>query len=286
MNKFRARNRIAWFTVVALLGIVATSNAQTQPEQVAFRDWCRSAEEKRLDLIDQMVDSGVKVLYGAGYGSGVLFVRGEDVYVLTAAHVIADRNRGQYPFGWFPQQLIPEKKRTYGTKPIWIHRHRQDETIFVDDVFAAELIVFDGPTDAAILKIMNVTLEHFPDLEEGATFDLRNNKSLKRGMKTIHVGNFTDSKNAVTNGVIANPQEVLSRGSGPLPNFRLIQTTNMCGPGSSGGGIYLESNGKCIGILVRTTWMPGDSLVIPVYEIDQWLNDVSKEMGLLLEQPE
>lgn len=286
MRRFRARDGIA-FAIVALMGLVAMGNPPATHEPVGWSDWRRSSEEKRLDRIDQMVDSGVKVLYGSGHGSGVLFVRGEDVYVLTAAHVVKDGNPNQpFGWGWVPQQLVPGNGITYGKRPIWIHRHRQSETVYTTDVFAAEIVAVDGPTDAAILKIKNATPENFPDLEEGATFDLRNNKSLRRGMKTIHVGNFNQSKNAVTDGIISNPQQVLEYASPPLPKFRVIQTTNMCAPGSSGGGVYLESNGKCIGILVRTTWMPGDGLVIPVYEIDQWLNDVSEEMGKLLEQPE
>ena len=268
--------RLTGLGLVAIVLIGLGSATAPQP---------KSAEEQRLDRIEQMVDCGVKVLYSGGHGSGVLFVRGEEVYVLTAAHVIRDRSGPRNPFAWLPQQLNPNKG-SWGTNSIWIHRHRQNEEIYVTDVYAAEMIAVDGPTDAAILRIKNVTPANFPGLDGGADFDLRNNKSLRKGMKTIHVGNFNDSREAVTDGVIANPQQSLQYGQPPLPKFRVIQTTNMCAPGSSGGAVYLEASGKCIGILVRTTWMPGDALVIPSYQIDQWLNGVSDEMGLLLEQPE
>ena len=290
MTKIGVRDTFTGCVILALLGVLVAAGptAPPQPQPVGWGDWWQSAEEKRLDRIEQMVDCGIKVLYQGGHGSGVLFVRGEEVYAITAAHVVRDRG-GSQPFGWFPQQLVPDAvqpKKTYGTKSIWIHRHRQDVDTFTTDIYAAEIIAVDGPTDAAILRIKNVTPANFPGLDGGADFDLRNNKTLRRGEKTIHVGNFNDSKEAVTNGVISNPQLPLGNGQPPLPKFRVIQTTNMCAPGSSGGAVYLEGNGKCIGILVRTTWMPGDALVIPVYEIDQWLNDVSDEMGLLLEQPE
>ncbi len=286
MTKFRARNGLAWWAVVAVLGLSVTGIGQTIPEEAGFRDFGKTYKEKRQERIDNMVDNSCKVLYQGGHGSGILFVRGEEVYVLTAAHVIRDPVTVQL-FGWqvLPQQLMP-RKRTYGkNSAIWIHRHRQSETIFVDDVYEAELVAVDGPTDAAILKIKDATPENFPGLE-GAIFDLTNNKSLKSGMKTIHVGNFNQSKNAVTDGVICNPQHALTGGSPPLPPFRVIQVTNISGPGSSGGGVYLESNGKAIGILVRVAWLPGDALVIPAYEIDQWLNDQSEELGKLLEEPE
>lgn len=265
--------RLTGLGLVAIVLIGLGSATAPQP---------KSAEEQRLDRIEQMVDCGVKVLYSGGHGSGVLFVRGEEVYVLTAAHVIRDRSGPNQPFQWLPQQLRPHIGG-YGKGSIWIHRHRQSETVYTTDVFAAEVIAVDGPTDAAILRIKNVTPANFPGLDGGADFDLRNNKSLRKGMKTIHVGNFNDSREAVTDGVISNPQQSLQYGQPPLPKFRVIQTSNMCAPGSSGGAVYLESNGKCIGILVRTTWMPGDALVIPAYQIDQWLNGVSDEMGLLLE---
>jgi len=268
--------------------VVAAPPAAT-PQPASWDDQQQLAEENRLDRIDHMVNSGVKVLYMGGHGSGVLFVRGDEIYVITAAHVIRDRHQAPFgPFGFLPKNMNPTlilAKKTYGTRPIWIYRHRQGVNLYRTDVYTAEVIAVDGPTDAAILRIKNVTPANFPGLNSGASFDLRNNKTLRRGMKTIHVGNFGDSIEAVTNGVIANPQHPLKGGPPPWPNFRVIQTTNMCAPGSSGGGVYLEGNGKCIGILVRTTWMPGDSLIIPIYEIDQWLNGESIELGLLLEQP-
>jgi len=268
MSKFRARNGITGFAIVALLGVVAAVSAPTTPQPAGFGDWWQSAEEKRLDRIEHMVASGVKVLYSGGHGSGVLFVRGDEVYVLTAAHVIEDRTRRGGPFGFFPQQMVPdaiEPERSYGKANIWIHRHRQSVDVYTTDVYAAEMVAVDGPADAAILRIKDVTPENFPGLNGGAEFDLRNNKLLRKGMKTIHVGNFHDSIESVTDGNIANPQQPLKYGSPPLPEFRVIQVTNMIAPGSSGGGMYLEGNGKCIGIVVRTTWMPGDSLVISVY---------------------
>lgn len=283
LRRTKGLRQMKRFNVIWLAAIILLVGAAPVPTD--WNDWSRLAEEKRLDRIEQMVDCGVKVLYSNGHGSGVLFVRGEEVYVLTAAHVVRDRGGPNQPFKWLPQQLNPTK-RTYGTGSIWIHRHRQSEEVYTTHVYAAEVIAVDGTTDAAILRIKNVTPANFPGLDGGADFDLRNNKSLRKGMKTIHVGNFNDSREAVTDGVISNPQQSLQHGIGPLPPFRVIQTSNMCAPGSSGGAVYLESNGKCIGILVRTTWMPGDALVIPVYQIDQWLNGVSDEMGLLLEQPE
>lgn len=285
MTKIGVRDTFTGFILLVFLGVLVSAGSPVvEPQLASWGDWWRSAEEKRLDRIDHMVDSAVKVLYRGGHGSGILFVRGEEIYVLTAAHVVRDRQ--PRPWAFIPDEIKPNQKLTYGTGTIFIHRHRQSETIFADDVYTAELIVANGPTDAAILRIKHVTPENFPGLNGGASFDLRNNKTLRRGMKTIHIGNFNDSIEAVTEGIIANPQLPLRGGSPPLPKFRVIQTTNMVAPGSSGGGIYLESTGECIGVLVRTSWMPGDALVIPVYEIDQWLNGVSDEMAVLLEQPE
>jgi len=287
MRRIRALDAITGFALIAFLGmIVVAAPPAATPQVASWNDQQQLAEEERLDRIDHMVDSGVKVLYRGGHGSGILFVRGDEVYILTAAHVIVDRKRSPRPWLFLPEELQPQPKLTYGTSTIFINRHRQDETIFANDIYIAELIVADGSTDAAILRIKHATPKNFPGLEGGASFDLRNNKSLRRGMKTIHVGNFNDSIEAVTEGIIANPQLPLRYGSGLLPKFRVIQTTNMVAPGSSGGGVYLESTGECIGVLVRTSWMPGDALVIPVYEIDQWLNGISDELGELLEQPE
>ena len=289
MTKIGVRDTFTGFVILALLGVLVAAGQPAPAQPAGWGDWWQSAEENRLDRIEHMVASGVKVLYTGGHGSGVLFVRGDEVYILTAAHVIEDRNNRGGPFGFFPQQLVPDAvqpKKSYGKSNIWIHRHRQSVDVYTTDIYAAEMIAVDGPADAAILRVKNVTPANFPGLNGGAVFDLRNNKLLRKGTKTIHVGNFHDSIEAVTEGVIANPQQPLKYGSPPLPDFRTIQVTNMIAPGSSGGGMYLEGNGKCIGIVVRTTWMPGDSLVIPVYQIDQWLNGVSEDLAVLLEQPE
>lgn len=243
------------------------------------------AEQERQARIDQMVASSCKVLYSGGHGTGVLFVRGDTVYVLTAAHVVRDWNHKtarRTPFGLRILDPTAYKNADYGTGTIFISRHRKDVDLYHFDMYTAEVVVVDGPTDAAILKIKHATPANFPGLNGGATFELVNNKLLKPGMKTIHVGNFHVSLDAVTDGVICNPQ-MTCLGPPPLPPFRVIQVSNMSAPGSSGGGVYLEATGDLIGILVRVTWTPGDALVIPVYEIDQWLNGVSEEMGRLLE---
>lgn len=274
---------VTGLTVLVFLGVLVAAgipDASPEPLQVVAP---LSAAEQRLDRIEHMVDSSVKVLYGTGHGSGVLFVHDENVYVLTAAHVVEDRRPMLRPWLYIPDEEASATKRTYGQRTIFIQRHRQDETTFKEHMYIAKVVVVDGPTDAAVLQIMHARPEHFPSLDGGAVFDLRNNKSLRRGMKTIHVGNFMDNIEAVTEGVIANPQQPMADGVPPLPDFRVLLTTNMVAPGSSGGGVYLESNGKLIGIVVRTSLRPGEAYSIPIYEIDQWLNSISEEMAALLE---
>lgn len=247
-------------------------------------------EDQRQQYIDDMVSHSVKVGYRGGHGTGVLFVRGEDVYCITAAHVVVDRyTEGNFENLIFPDPFrgvprAPLAGRTYGTGIIWISRHTQSETRWHQAIYTAELIAADGPTDIAILKVKHATVENFPGLH-GAKFDLRNNKSLKPGMKTIHVGQFHDSYNAVTDGVICNPQHPLLYGEPPLPKFRVIQVTNMSAPGSSGGGVYLEQNGRHIGLLVRVSYFPGDAIVIPIYEVYKWAQSLDKPLGHLFEDP-
>lgn len=244
-------------------------------------------EDQRQQFIDAMVSHSVKVGYAGGHGTGVLFVKNDEVYCITAAHVVVDRETRGGPFA---DLRIPEPFRgfisgtTYGTKIIWISRHTQSETRFHNAIYTAELIASNGPTDIAILKVKNASPDDFPALI-GARFDLRNNKSLKPGMKTIHVGQFGDSLNAVTDGVICNPQHPLRGGEPPLPRFGVIQVTNMSAPGSSGGGVYLEQNGRHIGLLVRVSYFPGDAVVIPIYEVYKWAQTLETPLGHLFEEP-
>lgn len=292
-STFKRRRGSATITSLYIGGTLAVSGALVATAAYPKVSWWdsvwTSAEEERLQRIADMVSCTVKVRYDGGHGSGVLFIVGEDVYCLTAAHVVYDsppRNPyNSFPFGggWFVPPRTSDKDATFGTKSIILSLHLQDEETFKDVLYNAELVAADGPTDVAILKVVGSTVKDFPGLK-GAQFDLTNNKSFPKGTRTIHVGNWFDSLNAVSEGVICNPQQPLENGDGPLPEFRILQTTNMVGPGSSGGPLFLESNGKCIGLVVRVSTFPGDSISIPIYEAYLWAKSLETPLGYLFEE--
>lgn len=284
LNRTRGRSGAS---SLYLCGALAVGAAVAATATYNPTSWLGSStEEKRQQLIDDMVSNTVKVHYSQGHGSGVLFVRGEDVFCITAAHVVLDRKPRNlfenFPFGVGDPD--PEGS-TYGTKTIILSRHTQDEEKFEDALYTAVLVAADSNVDVAILRVKGSTVKDFPGLK-GASFDLRNNKSLKPGTKTIHVGNWNDSIDSVSEGVICNPQHPMGEaGPPPWPQFRVLNVTNMVGPGSSGGPLFLESSGKCIGLIVRVENMPRDAIAIPIYEVYKWAQTLDMPLGYLFEEP-
>jgi S1-C subfamily serine protease len=194
----------------------------------------------------------VRCKYGKAnaVGSGVLFNRGSDAYVLTAHHVIADAPKAikaKKPF------LLEVRKEHYG--PLGIKRGMTQSK--------AKLIAYDVARDIALLKVDDAI-----KFRTQTKFYL-SKKSPKVGTKIWHVGSphGTHMSNSLFDGIIS----YLNRNTMGMSPYPKDQINVQVIPGCSGGGVFLADSFECIGIVVIASHSQG--LFVPIRQIIDWAKE-------------
>jgi len=221
-------NKLFGFTIVSALIAVAvvrggipsleTVNKQAIVEQIIYHT----------------VEIDVILGESKGIGSGVLYVRGGKIYVLTAAHVVGD-GTGLY----IVKQTDPN-----------------NETL--SQYWTGNVVACDSDSDWAILELQG---ESRP--VRGASFvPVR----AWAGEEVYTSGSPMGEENTITEGIVANNKRSVPWNS----DKHLVVTCNGC-PGSSGGGVYDKITGECIGIVVRLNTASRLLYIVPIETI---LNDL------------
>lgn len=174
-------------------------------------------------------------------GSGVVYKVGEEVFILTAAHVIGD-GKGLY---------------------IMTQSDPYDDLIV--ETWMANVVAQDSISDWAILQPVG----DFRRIKGGVSF-----MSLppRVGDGVYAAGSPTGEENTVSEGIIANRNRTV-----PWNKDKHIVVTCNGTYGLSGGGVFDIHTGKCIGIVVRSNALSDMLYVVPVQTI---INDL-KELGQL-----
>lgn len=157
----------------------------------------------------------------AGYGSAVAFRRGEHTFLLTAKHCVDNR---------------------IGLQVNFYHRVHGIKTGI--SKFPARVLLISGSADLAVLEV---------DLPDGFVDSARVSHQLRArvGEKIIAVGNFhgPDFDGTVTEGIISQvgtkPERITD-----FPWATVDQGTAQNSQGSSGGGVFYESDGTLAGLTV------------------------------------
>lgn len=244
-----------FLTSLFLIGAVLTQSA--------------SAVDKKV--VDKLQAISVTVETSHGSGSGVIKVkkRGEDNinFVFTAAHVV-DSLRST-------KDIIDGKTGTKRTvvsfkdaKVVQV-TVEDGRTIGKVELFA-QVFKYSQEEDLAILKIRKKNFS-----TESVEFYL--DKDIPGiGTPLVHVGSFLGEKhgsNSLSVGVISQLGRLIEDDEASTKVFD--QTTVTAFPGSSGGGVYLESNGKLMGFLLRGT-SETFNFVCPVRRVIDW----TKQAGI------
>lgn len=191
-------------------------------------------------------------------GSGLLVTRtvcdDEVSFVWTAGHVVGGSRISETEFAEF--KIIQEYDNEQGKV-----EHR------------AKVIRYDEKMDLALLRVIR------PNSFDVST-RFHDDSQLPVGEPVWHVGSFGGEvlPHSVVDGVI-------SRMFRQLENDTWTQVSTTAQPGSSGGGVFLKSDGSCIGLVIRAK--PSITLIHPVSRMRAWAktNDVEWAINPDAEMP-
>jgi hypothetical protein len=221
------------------------------------------------DIVQNLQDISVTIRAGNAQGSGTLFTRqlesGDTItFVWTAAHVVDHLRKTR-------SVIDPET----GTARMVVEF--QDAEVvreFIEDgrrigemKFDARVIRYsdaDKGEDLALLMIRrknyvgpNITVRFYLDKDIPPI-----------GTELYHVGSLLGQvgSNSLTTGVVSQIGRVLDLGANGVT---FDQTTVTAFPGSSGGGVFLKSDGRYVGMLVRGA---GEqfNFIVPIRRLVDW----------------
>ena len=199
-----------------------------------------------------------------GEGSGVIFTRknskGELVnFVWTAAHVIDNLRKER-------QVLVDGTKKTIVEfkDPMIVKEIRQNGRTVGRLQMDAEVLKYSDADDGHDLALLRVRKRNF--VTDTVTFYL-DDKIPGLGTDLLHVGSLLGQMgaNSMTDGIYSQHGRLIKS----LNKFVFDQTTVTAFPGSSGGGVYLKSDARYIGMLVRGAG-EGFNLIVPVRRMQDY----------------
>ena len=252
-----------------------------------------SIRSDNLDNIQKSISSTVKIVAffeesPAAEGSGVIVISDDQVYIWTCAHVVTsligdqeEENLDEFEKGieYFrrnPLRGIEEENASgvVDAKVIRVQsrvknfKERNIRTIS----YQASIVDYDLSNDIALLK-SDVPARIFKSYGiEGVKFDKRDTFNYKELEAVYHIGNMLRTTNTVRNGYIAN-NRIHVETYDPMDGNRFsrrIFISNFASFGSSGGGVFLHKDNKCIGLLSSISLRLRGSYVIPYKTIEKF----------------
>ena len=209
----------------------------------------------------RLFDSSVMVKIGdRGCGSGVLVTVEVQPgvtksYVWTAGHVVeALRNYD----GSYENAIIYREQRVNG------------KVVGKSEV-QAKVVVHDAGYDGTDLALLEILPSNYLPVYVSASFYLDDDIP-GVGVEVCHIGCTVGFYNSYSEGLISQTDVTLD-------GLQYDQTTVMAFPGSSGGGVYLTDDGRCVGLLVQGVG-PGLNWIVPVRQMISWAKDHEIEWAI------
>lgn len=227
-------------------------------------------------VITKLQDTSVTIKSGRGQGSGTLFNRkvGDDVitYVWTAGHVVDNLRKTRMAVVNGTPKLVVEFEDAQ-----CVQEFKQDGRRIGEIKMEARVIRYSDAQEGEDLALLQIRKKNFIPLELGATFYL-DDSIPAIGTPLYHVGSLLGQvgANSLTTGVVSQVGRVLDLGANGVV---FDQTTVTAFPGSSGGGVYLQSDGRYIGMLVRGA---GEqfNLIVPARRLRDWAKVAKVEWAI------
>jgi hypothetical protein len=196
--------------------------------------------------------------YANGEGSGVIFTRkdkdGNSVnLVWTAGHVVDNLRSTR-------EVLVSGSKKTRVEfkDPMVVKEIRQNGRTVGRLQMDAEVLKYSDAKNGHDLALLRVRKINF--VTDSVTFYL-DEEIPELGTDLLHVGSLLGQMgaNSMTDGIYSQHGRIIKS----LNKYIFDQTTVTAFPGSSGGGVYLKSDARYIGMLVRGAG-EGFNLIVPV----------------------
>ena len=226
------------------------------------------AAEKKQTTADHLQNVSVTIRsegpYSNGEGSGVIFTRKDTEgnlvnFVWTAGHVIDNlRKTRSTVVDGRPKTIVEFKD------PMVVKEIRQGGRTVGRLQMDAEVLKYSDATNGHDLALLRVRKFNF--VTDTVTFYL-DKEIPKLGEDLLHVGSLLGQMgaNSMTDGIYSQHGRILKT----LNKHIFDQTTVTAFPGSSGGGVYLKSDARYIGMLVRGAG-EGFNLIVPVRRMQDY----------------
>lgn len=226
------------------------------------------AAEKKQTTADHLQNVSVTIRsegpYSNGEGSGVIFTRKDTEgnlvnFVWTAGHVIDNlRKTRSTVVDGRPKTIVEFKD------PMVVKEIRQGGRTVGRLQMDAEVLKYSDATNGHDLALLRVRKFNF--VTDTVTFYL-DKEIPKLGEDLLHVGSLLGQMgaNSMTDGIYSQHGRILKS----LNKHIFDQTTVTAFPGSSGGGVYLKSDARYIGMLVRGAG-EGFNLIVPVRRMQDY----------------
>lgn len=200
--------------------------------------------EKR-NIINDISSSSVLIYSDGGFGSGVVFKNGEDTFVWTDAHVVAGAQEV-----FISVDLLTGVPKIYVTyKDVFVVQEMYEQGRKVGETrHIAKIIRYSQTHDIALLQIYKKNA-----FASSVEF-ISNNEIPNIGDKLWHVGSMTGPKgaNSLSEGIFSKAGRLRKYFvSDELVGIIYDQCSLSAHRGSSGGGVFRQSDGKCIGIVTE-----------------------------------
>jgi len=220
------------------------------------------AAEKKQSTAEHLQNVSVTIrsegAFSAGEGSGVIFTRkdskGNSVnFVWTAAHVVDNMRLTKRVLVDGTYKTIVHFKDPVVTKEI-----RQNGRTVGRLQMDAEVLKYSESEDGHDLALLRIRKLDF--VTDSVVFYL-DKEIPPLGTDLLHVGSLLGQfgANSMTSGIMSQHGRILKQ-----LNKRIFdQTTCTTFPGSSGGGVYLKSDARYVGMLVRGAG-EGFNLIVPI----------------------
>lgn len=241
----------AWLAFVLLAAMVSVAGGQGARKPTP-QELNRICEDQQSDHIKKTVkhiqEVSVMVSDSHGAGSGVVFHRGGELFILTNWHVVDDAASEKDGHVEYSDLTVT---RTVVRDGMLAEVHDcQAEVVIAPDV--------ESDYDLALLRVRDSKF-----IKDNVTFYPESRGIPFVGMPLYHVGCFNgeEAPGSLTTGIISQHGRLIK---GNL--YDQVSTTNF--RGSSGGGIF-DTNGNCVGLL---SCRSGETLgyMIPTREIKKW----------------